>query len=62
MIIEEALSPEAFAQKARRIAERLSHDPEAAHDEADDLMEEQLCLLGFQEGVSVVRALTRWYA
>jgi len=37
-------------------------DPERVHSRLDQLMEEVLLELGYQEGIEMIRETTRWYA
>lgn len=56
----DAMSPDAFAQKMREIADW--GDAEIAHSEADYLMLDQLDALGYREGVEAFRSMTRHYS
>jgi hypothetical protein len=37
-------------------------DAEVGHIKADELMEELLISLGYEEGVTLMRGMMRWYA
>lgn len=52
-------TPEEFAAKMREIAKQK---PDAAHGDADELMEKLLVSLGYEEGIRVMQGMTRWYA
>lgn len=37
-------------------------DPERQHDKLDELMEDLLIELGYEEGIKLIRDCERWYA
>ena len=58
-----------IAQERRDLAVNLrdvlyteSHDPEAAHAKADDLMVSTLRRLGFDEAMDTYLLIEKWYA
>jgi hypothetical protein len=65
----EGVTPEEFRQKMQRIypvgtiynPTSGGYDPEISHSNADDLMCQVLCELGYNEGVALFKYAEKWY-
>jgi hypothetical protein len=49
-------------EMARRMREIVTGDREYDHSNADDLMVEVLCSLGYGEAMDVFERMPKWYA
>lgn len=54
--------PQVFAEKMQQIADDPEMDTEQGHVRADALMCELLKKLGYEDGVAIYEAMSRWYA
>jgi hypothetical protein len=68
--MEEPLTPDEFAERMAEIYPQpeakenqpRKYDAEIAHEEADKLMIEMLCSLGYGEGCDMFWNATKWYS
>lgn len=56
------MTPEEFFKKMRQLYNEKMIDPEMRHILADKLMADCLRSLGYELGVEVFEAMTRWYS
>lgn len=56
--LKRPLTPKEFMEAAINIDDG---DPECGHVRTDQLMEAQLCAMGFEKGIEIIRETTRWY-
>jgi hypothetical protein len=59
---QKILTPEEFAQKVKFLIKEGGGDNEVLHSDTDDLMEDLLIALGYEEGIELIRNTKRWYA
>jgi hypothetical protein len=59
---QKILTPEEFAQKVKFLIKEGRGDNEVLHGDTDDLMEDLLIALGYEEGIEIIRNTERWYA
>lgn len=56
------MTPEEFAEKIKAAINKYGNDAESMHEVTDEIMEEALMSLGYEEGVELIRNTMRWYA
>ena len=54
------MTHEEFKDKVSDIL--TNYNPEVAHPDTDELMEDLLVELGYGAGIEIIRKSTRWYA
>jgi hypothetical protein len=55
-------TPEEFKVTVDSVISEIGADTEVVHSKTDDLMEELLVSLGYQDAVESIRKLERWYS
>lgn len=55
------MTPEKFVEQIKTAFDKYD-DIESLHETTDEIMEEALISLGYEEGVELIRNTMRWYA
>ena len=50
-----------FAERMQAVVDECGKDPERAHSDLDDVMEEVLRDMGFDRGMDIFDKQTKWY-
>lgn len=53
--------PQSFEVQVDHIIKKNENDPEEMHRALDELMEEQLCQMGYHKAIYKIRNTIRWY-
>ena len=56
------MTPEEFVEQIKTALDKYYDDIELSHARTDEIMEEALISLGYEEGVELIRNTMRWYA
>lgn len=56
------MTPDEFRDRMQNIVDNPGGDAEVGHLKADKVMEDLLIALGYEEGVTVMRTMVRWYS
>lgn len=56
------MTPEEFVEQIKTAFDKYDDDIESLHETTNEIMEEALMSLGYEEGVELIRKTMRWYA